>query len=76
MFVVYRVKHKRTGEVFACKIIFKNDAMNDLQSMTTELEIMKRVRHPHVVSLYELFESPTCIRLIFELVDDAIFATI
>ena len=65
---VYRVRHKITGEFFACKIVFKDDSMNDLQSMTTELEIMKRVKHPHVVSLYELFESPTCLWLILELV--------
>ena len=43
--------------------------MNDIASMTTEIEIMKRVRHRHVVSLYELFESPSCLWLVLELVD-------
>lgn len=37
--------------------------------MATEIEIMKRVRHRHVISLYELFESPTCLWLILELID-------
>ena len=43
--------------------------MNDAASMATEIEIMKRVRHRHVVSLIELFESPSCLWLILELVD-------
>ena len=43
--------------------------MNDISSMTTEIEIMKRVRHRHIVSLYELFESPTCLWLVLEMVD-------
>jgi serine/threonine protein kinase len=67
--VVYRVTHKQSGEVFACKIIRKDGNMNDAASMATEIEIMKRVRHRHVVSLFELFESPTCLWLILELID-------
>lgn len=43
--------------------------MNDAASMSTEIEILKRVRHQHVVTLYELFESATCMWLILELVD-------
>ena len=66
---VYLVHHRDTGEAFACKVIEKNKTMNDLQSMTTEIEIMKRIRHQHVVSLFELFESPICMWLIMELVE-------
>ena len=43
--------------------------MNDASSMGTEIEIMKRVRHRHVVSLIELYESPSCLWLILELVE-------
>jgi serine/threonine protein kinase len=43
--------------------------MNDAASMATEIEIMKRVRHRHVVSLVELYESPSCLWLILELVE-------
>lgn len=43
--------------------------MNDAASMATEIEIMKRVRHRHVVSLFELYESPSCLWLILELVN-------
>ena len=39
---VYRVRHRQTGEVYACKVIRKDGNMNDINSMTTEIEIMKR----------------------------------
>ena len=66
---VFLVTHKKSGEKFACKIIKKDDNMNDAESMGTEIEIMKRVRHQHVVALYELYESASCMWLILELVD-------
>lgn len=40
---VYLVYHRETGEGFACKVIEKNKTMNDLQSMTTEIEISKLI---------------------------------
>lgn len=61
--------HKQTGKIFACKIVKKNSNMNDAQSMSTEIEIMKRVRHRNVVSMYELYETPKCLWIVLELVD-------
>ena len=66
---VYLVYHRETGEKFACKVIKKDGSMNDAQSMSTEIEIMKRCRHLNIVSLYELFESSLCKWLILELVE-------
>ena len=66
---VYLVYHRESGEKFACKVIKKDGSMNDAQSMTTEIEIMKRIRHRYIVSLYELFESAQCMWLILELVE-------
>jgi serine/threonine protein kinase len=43
--------------------------MNDAQSMSTEIEIMKRIRHRNIVSMYELYETPKCLWIILELVD-------
>ena len=37
--------------------------------MATEIEILKRVRHPHVIALYEVFESGPTMWLIMELVN-------
>ena len=66
---VYLATHKTTGKKFACKVVKKNSSMNDAQSMSTEIEIMKRVRHRHIVSMYELYETPKCLWIILELVD-------
>eukprot|EP01031_Cornospumella_fuschlensis_P027097 gene27097-32740_t len=66
---VYTVTHKVTGQQFACKVVKKNSNMNDMQSMSTEIEIMKRVRHRNIVSMYELYETPKCLWIILELVD-------
>jgi len=66
---VWMVKHKKSGENFACKIVQKDGNMNDAQSMSTEIEILKRVRHRHVVSMYELYETPKVLWIILELVD-------
>jgi len=66
---VYLVYHRVTGEKYACKVIKKDGQMNDAESMNTEIEIMKRVRHENIVTLYELFESAKCMWLILELVD-------
>lgn len=65
---VILVTHKANGKSFACKIVKKDKNMNDAQSMSTELEIMKRIRHRHVVSMYELYETPSCLWMVLELV--------
>ena len=51
--------HKVTGKKYACKKIKKDDNMNDLQSMITEIEILKRIRHRYIVSVYEIYEVGT-----------------
>lgn len=62
--------HKVTRKNFACKVVRKDAKMNDAQSMSTEIEIMKRIRHRHVVSMYELYETPKCLWIILELVNN------
>jgi hypothetical protein len=54
--VVLKVFNRQTREQFAMKVVEKNESMNDLDSMMTEIEIMKRVRHRHIVCMYELYE--------------------
>jgi len=66
---VYAVTHKITRKVYACKVVRKNSSINDAQSMSTEIEIMKRIRHRNIVSMYELYETPKCLWIILELVD-------
>lgn len=65
---VLLVTHKKTRVKYACKIVKKDSSMNDAQSMSTEIEIMKRIRHKNVVSMFELFESPKILWIILEVV--------
>ena len=55
--------------IIILKVVKKNSNMNDAQSMSTEIEIMKRIRHRNIVSMYELYETPKCLWIILELVD-------
>lgn len=64
---VNEVTHRHTGEKFALKTILKNSEINDMESMLMEIEIMKRVRHRYVISMYELFETDSCIWMVMEL---------
>jgi len=59
--------HRKTRHKYALKIIHKNDQINDMESMMMEIEIMKRVRHRYVISMYELFETSHCLWMIMEL---------
>jgi|LauGreSuBDMM15SN_2_FD.fasta_scaffold25117_1 serine/threonine protein kinase len=72
---VQMVRHKKTGVRYAMKVIKKDGGMNDADSMGTELEIMKVVRHKNIVCLHELFESSSCIWLILELVQGSDLTT-
>jgi len=63
---VFQVTHRETGETFACKIVRKSH-MNDERTMSTETEIMMRLKHENLVQLHELFETSTSRWFIMEL---------
>ncbi len=54
---VFSCMQRSSHEVFAMKVIMKNATMNDAQSMGTEIEIMKRVRHECVLKMVELYQN-------------------
>lgn len=62
-------RNKDTSMQYACKVIKRDSNMNDAQSMSTEIEILKRIRHRNIVSMIELYETPRCLWIILELVD-------
>ena len=60
--------NKRTGEKGAVKIIDKKTLGGDKKNtVNSEVEILKRVEHPNIVLLKEMFETQTCIYLVMEL---------
>ena len=57
-----------TGEKVAVKILEKSKITDiaDVERVSREIHILKIVRHPHVVQLYEIIETPKKLYLIME----------
>ncbi len=67
--VVKLAINKKTGEKVAVKIIDKTQASAeaDEKRLKTEVAILKQVKHPNIVCLKDLFETPQTLYLIMEL---------
>jgi len=60
---------KSTGENFAVKIMTKEpENARKKEIIDIEIEILKRVNHPHVVKLFDLFETETEYFLVLQLI--------
>ena len=62
---VYRVKNKKTGEIRACKQLSKLDIVN-LEKFQREMEILKKIDHPNIIKLYEIYQSKNHYYLVME----------
>ena len=60
--------HNLTGEKVAIKILEKEKIVDvaDVERVAREIHILKIVRHPHVVQLYEIIETSKELYLIME----------
>lgn len=56
---------KDSGDYFAIKCIEKHEV--DTDRLETEVEILKAVEHPHIISLEEFFDTPETLYLVMEL---------
>ena len=74
--VVRRCIHRESGQSYAVKIIdishdqdhVDEEGMSELQQIHREISILRAVQgHPYIVQLFETFETPTHIFLVFEL---------
>jgi len=68
--VVFLAVNKKTGEKVAVKTIDKKAAstVQDQNRLKTEVEILKKVSHPNIVCLKDMFETSEKLYLIMELV--------
>lgn len=57
-----------TGEKYAIKIIDRSKCRGKEDMIETEVNILKRIRHPNIVQLYEMYEIDNKIYLVMELV--------
>lgn len=66
---VYKGKNNFTGEEVAIKVINKkNIKPKEVELLTREVKIMKKLRHPHIVRLHDLFDGPSKLYIVLELV--------
>lgn len=63
--------HIVTGEKVAIKILEKSKIKDksDIERVTREIHILKIMRHPNVIQLYEIIETPKQLYLIMEMAD-------
>jgi len=60
--------HTLTGEKVAVKILEKEKItdVNDVERVAREIHILKLIRHPNIIQLYEIIETPKQLYLIME----------
>ncbi|XP_039264714.1 serine/threonine-protein kinase H1-like [Styela clava] len=63
---VVRVEHKGTKQPYAIKMI-EVKAREGRAAADSELRVLRRVRHPYIVQLIEVFEAPDKIYMVMEL---------
>jgi calcium/calmodulin-dependent protein kinase I len=68
--VVHLAVNKETKEKCAVKIIDKKEANSeqDEKRLRTEVDILKKVKHPNIIALKDLYETPEKLHLVMELV--------
>ena len=67
---VYEVTHRASSQRMACKIIHRDKCMNDDRTMVAEVGLMKRLRHPNIVELKELYETTDTKWIVMEGAED------
>lgn len=66
---VHQGVKKTTGESFAVKSIEKKKILEtprNLIALGKEIDILRRIHHPNVIKLYEVFENETYVHLVVE----------
>lgn len=60
--------HHLTGEKVAIKILEKDRItdVSDVERVAREIHILKLIRHPNIIQLYEIIETPKQLYLIME----------
>lgn len=65
--MVYKGKHKKTGEIVAMKKIrLENDDEGVPSTAIREISLLKELKHPNIVSLIDVLMEETRLYLIFE----------
>lgn len=70
----YKCVHRRSGNVLAVKVIDKRRVAmmfsELLAQFRQEVHILRLLNHPHIIKLYEVFESDTTLHVVTEFVQN------
>jgi len=66
--IVYLGEHDETHTRVAIKKIVKLGVKNKPEMLKNEVEILKKLEHPNIIKLYDIFETETELYLVMELV--------
>lgn len=70
---VWRVRHKKTLQLFALKQVPKEKVSKMLSQFRREVYIMYEINHPHIIKLFNHFEDDKFFYLIMELAEGNLF---
>jgi serine/threonine protein kinase len=65
--VVYKATERATGKKYAIKRIQKDEEGVDIELLKREIYIMKKVDHPNILKLFEVYEDEDYFFLVLEL---------
>jgi calcium-dependent protein kinase len=65
--VVLKGKHKHTGDERALKVIPRSKITRKIERFINEVNALKKLDHPNVIRLYEVYETETDVILVQEL---------
>eukprot|EP00297_Palpitomonas_bilix_P012234 CAMPEP_0113880712 /NCGR_PEP_ID=MMETSP0780_2-20120614/7944_1 /TAXON_ID=652834 /ORGANISM="Palpitomonas bilix" /LENGTH=319 /DNA_ID=CAMNT_0000867431 /DNA_START=110 /DNA_END=1069 /DNA_ORIENTATION=+ /assembly_acc=CAM_ASM_000599 len=60
--------HKKTKDEVAIKIIDKKDISDMEENLQTEIDILRKVDHPHIIGLIDIYDTSKKLYLVMELV--------
>lgn len=65
---VYKVAHKKSGEIYAMKVLRKQNVFgkNLLRYTMTERNLMSYIKHPFIVGLHYAFQTSTVLVLVLQ----------
>mmetsp|Transcript_26406 Transcript_26406/g.23337 ORF Transcript_26406/g.23337 Transcript_26406/m.23337 type:complete len:101 (+) Transcript_26406:34-336(+) len=64
--MVLKGVHHATGQIRACKVIPRSTITKKIERFINEVNALKKLDHPNIVRLYEVFEIETDVILVQE----------
>ena len=66
---VWKARNKKTGEIYACKIIDFTKSTEDLEGILSEVVILKSLNHPNITRLHEAVIKGNTVWIVMEYID-------